>query len=64
MESWSIDQKAKAFYYLLKLRAFGFHAAKETLQALAIEPDPSATGAYYWWEEAQKVLGVAVGAVH
>lgn len=64
IESWPIDQKAEAFYYLLKLRAFGFHAAKETLQVLSIKPDPSATSAYWWWEEAQKVLGVAVGAVH
>lgn len=60
VESWSADQKAQVFYYLLKLRTFGFHVEKEVLKLLSTEPDASDAVAHDWWEKAQQVLGVAV----
>jgi len=60
VESWSVEQKAETFYYLLKLRTFGYHVAKEVLKLLAVEPASSDTVAHEWWEKAQQVLGVAV----
>jgi len=57
---WPADQKSRAFYLLLKLRAFGFHGAKDVLKLLSIEPSSLDPLAHGWWEKAQLILGVAV----
>ncbi len=58
VKSWTAVQKAKAYYYLLKLRTFGFEVGKATLKLVSAEPDPSEAEAHNWWQKAQKVLGV------
>lgn len=58
-EQWSALQKAKAYCLLLKLRTFGFSVSKELIRYFATEPDASDKEAHVWWEEAQRVLGVA-----
>lgn len=59
IEGWAANQKAKAYYCLLKLRIFGFKVSRSVLKLLSAEPDPSNTEAHGWWKKAQQVLGVA-----
>lgn len=56
---WSATQKAKAYYYLLKLRTFGFDVPKELIRHLSVGPAASDSEALEWWSRAKQVLGVA-----
>ena len=56
---WSASQKAKVYYYLLKLRTFGFRVSRSILKQLSVEPARSDKEAHRWWQKAQQVLGVS-----
>lgn len=55
---WTIRQQAKAYYYLLKLKTFGFEVDEVVLKLLSVEPDQIDTEAYSWWIKAQQILGI------
>lgn len=55
---WSATQRAKAYYYLLKLRTFGFNVPKELIRHLSVGPAASDAEALKWWSKAKQVLGV------
>ena len=58
VKSWTAVQKAKVYYYLLKLRTIGFKVRKAALKLVSAEPDRSDTEAHNWWQKAQRELGV------
>ncbi len=62
MSLWTIEQKAKAYFLLVKLQAFGFTVSQVVLRAVAVKPDPSDKSAFDWWLKARRYLGAATAS--
>jgi hypothetical protein len=60
VKNWTALCKVKTFYYLLKLRTFGFKVPRAILTEVSKELNALDTEAHGWWEKAQQLLGVVV----
>lgn len=56
---WNAAEKAKAYYLLAKLVAFGFTVSQVVMSALSGKPDPNDNEATEWWKKARHALGMA-----
>jgi len=57
---WDIIQKARTYYWLLKLQGFGFTVSEEVLAAVGVKPDLPGGQAYVWWVKAMRYGNVVV----
>lgn len=59
VKAWSAVEKAKAYYLLVKLVAFGFTVSQVVMSAVSGKPNPADNEATDWWRKARRALGVA-----
>jgi len=58
ISNWTSEQKAKAYYFVIRLRFYGLTMNSKVVEALAQEPDKADALANAWYNLAKKEAGI------